>query len=391
MKMLLYLADMVRGDLFNPVNGKSFLEKHLSEQGGIYWNNAFTPAPDTPRSVACLLSGMYPKGHGVSTRGCGLLESFDSGNPSLFKLISDSGIPVGVWRSQKEIEENFWLPKDCLDSVEQFSKKQDVVKWIGNKEDFLLYRHENSYHNLVHFAKNFKNPHKVGLDTVYYDFIETQKISDFDSIWFFSDHGCIFPRESSDSKDLLNDNRTKIALFKLEKEGPQRVIKNNKLCAIFDLYPTILRQMGISFKNIGIDGLDLNSKSEHSQIWIDDWLSLYPGDFEIPSLYVKKNLDSTVMYIDGDFFLKSTNNELIELDSRDKNQLEIDFNNQFTHFRLARNTQRRGVTINQYAESNKRQIVDIIFYFIPNFVRFIQAKKVVLNLLVKNYTFKFRR
>ena len=149
--------------------------------------------------------------------------------------------------------------------------------------------------------------------------------------------------------------------------------------------------MGISIKNTSIDGIDLNSKSEHSEIWIDDWLSLLPGDFEIPSLYVKKNLESTIMYIEGDFFLKSPNNVLNKLDNRDKNQLEIDFNNQFTHFRLARNTQRRRFQIEQYEQSEKPKISSIIYYFFPNFLRYIQAKKIKSNLFIKKYIYKFVR
>lgn len=64
MKILFLLCDMLRANLLKTFNTDIKKRVHrllVWEVGGEYFTNCYTPAPDTPRSLACLYSGKYLK------------------------------------------------------------------------------------------------------------------------------------------------------------------------------------------------------------------------------------------------------------------------------------------------------------------------------------------
>ena len=70
MKILFLFCDMLRANKLKIINTdiKRFtsLDKWLLKFGGTIYKKCYTPAPDTPRSLACLYSGRYPIRNGCS-------------------------------------------------------------------------------------------------------------------------------------------------------------------------------------------------------------------------------------------------------------------------------------------------------------------------------------
>lgn len=71
MKILLAFFDMIRVDhiqMYNPQAEKTVFDTMFQKIGGTLFSKCYTPAPDTPRSLACLWSGYVPSNNGCDTR-----------------------------------------------------------------------------------------------------------------------------------------------------------------------------------------------------------------------------------------------------------------------------------------------------------------------------------
>ena len=303
MKILLYLADMVRGDLFNPKSGLSYIEQYFKKTGGTYWLNTFTPSPDTPRSTACLFSGNNVVDNGISLRSFSLADSFGKEQISLFKSLANNGIANAIWREKVEIDQGIWLPGDSLNCVEQFSDRKDLAEWIPEGKDVFVYRHDNTYHRVMDQIPIIRNPHKVGLNLVFKNFLDTVSLADWDAIWFVSDHGCILPKEPKEPREMLNRNRTNIPLYLWRKKDVNLDLKTD-LQSIIDLYPTIHHQFNIKMST-KVSGRNLLLKECHETIWMDDYGSFYPLDNELPNVYAERTVNKVTIFYENQFWYKS--------------------------------------------------------------------------------------
>ena len=71
MKILMIFVDMLRAINQNVCNDEvpwNRLDDALSKFGGIVYSNCYSPAPDTPRGLASIWTGTYPKVNGCDTR-----------------------------------------------------------------------------------------------------------------------------------------------------------------------------------------------------------------------------------------------------------------------------------------------------------------------------------
>jgi hypothetical protein len=342
---------MVRGDLFDPEGGNLLIEKYLSNKGGTWWPNAFTPAPETPRGTACMFSGNYPKENGVTMRGLGLREAFLRNHPSLFRSLVTQGVRVGVWREEKEIREGIWLPGDCLDGIQQFSDFGSAQIWANNSGDALLYRHDNAYHGVVDAisSESRAEVHSIGLDRVFPAFVEAVELLDWDIIWFVSDHGCKLTGDSVSGIDMLDRDRTNISLYLWEKNEPdQNIIKDDRLCSIFDLYPTIHRQFNRKVPEIYSPALDLQGESTHKVIWLEDYTSLLPGSHEHPDLFGERTENGLTICFEGELWFKSDAEKVWYSAEHRRDDLILQMRTVFTDFERATMISRRSKAINQY-------------------------------------------
>ena len=63
MRILALFLDMIGGEyinICNPEEKSTSFDKLIRDIGGKVYTNCYTPAPDTPRSSACMWTGVYP-------------------------------------------------------------------------------------------------------------------------------------------------------------------------------------------------------------------------------------------------------------------------------------------------------------------------------------------
>ena len=71
MKILILFVDMLRPNRFGIYNEQikeNLIDDFVKNLGGDLYQNCFSPAPDTPRSMACFYSGQTPINNKCDTR-----------------------------------------------------------------------------------------------------------------------------------------------------------------------------------------------------------------------------------------------------------------------------------------------------------------------------------
>ncbi len=286
-------------------------------------------------------------------RGLGLREAFSRSQPSLFSSLVSQGVQVGIWREEKEIREGIWLPGDCLGDVQQFSDIGSAKMWAENQEDLILYRHDNAYHQVVDAIpqESRANVHAIGLDHLFPGFHEAVELLDWDIIWLVSDHGCKLKGDSMSGMDMLDRDRTNISLFLWEKNMPnQKVTKDARLCSIFDLYPTIHRQLNLKVPEFYSPALDLQGEKKHEVIWLEDYTSLFPSDHEIPNLFGERTEKGLTVYFEDELWFKLDGDSKWSRAEHRRAELIPLMRNVFADFERAIMVSRRRKSINLYNE-----------------------------------------
>lgn len=186
---------------------ESSLENVLSNLGGIHFANCYSPAPDTPRTLATVFTGLPPSENGCDRRdkwpGHNLVRNVDS----VFKLAIEHGFRVSALLSEKETSTDRFLPEDCRKQVRTFSCVDDLLQSIrlDSSSHELIFVQDNDCHYSVsdHFA--FTAGHSLGMTRVAKNL---QYVLDglgkdcLDSIVIFSDHG-FAPFRLFDRRDTL--------------------------------------------------------------------------------------------------------------------------------------------------------------------------------------------
>ena len=251
------------------------IDTFFEELGGTLYTNCFTPAPDTPRSLACMQSGLYPHFNGCDSRvkwpkfflKSSINTIFDIMNNNQFKqifYIPKHTYEIGPFNSKAYEYGSYFHDKNLfkkeLDSNLKFNSNffahfhiQDyhwcIDDYGANKKAFIF-----GANHLVDFTKELLN----GVD-----------INDFDYIFIYSDHGHKFWNEHRYESNLmmLNEDRTNILMF-IRKKNETNFNINKKLCSIIDMYPTISEIL--DFKNFDSQGISFFSKKEHPYVVIED-------------------------------------------------------------------------------------------------------------------------
>jgi hypothetical protein len=278
MKILFIFWDMARIDLlntYNEHNKETSIDKFLNTIGGTLYTNCYTPAPDTPRSLACMQTGLYPFKNGCDSR-IKWPKFFLNDVPTIFDLFH-----------KKDFEQLFFMTKIHYD-VGPFNEKfESYGKVFHNNEKFINKVNDNlrtdkdlfAYISLqdYHWAIDEIGSNDEGVEigqnkVVSYtnDFFDKVNIDDFDYVITFSDHGHKRDIEfySENKLELLNSNRTKILMHVREK-NQEKLNINTKLCSILDLYST-MEELLLLNSNYNTDGISLLSQEEHDNIILED-------------------------------------------------------------------------------------------------------------------------
>ena len=188
--------------------------------GGTVFRNCYSPAPDTPRSLACLYTGLLPKNNGCTTRirwpeyylkhdVPTVFSSFLNDGYSLFTTFSESRLNVGILPPGIRDEST-----DLLGLPQLVERRDEVMM----HENVLLFVDLQDYHACVDDFGSLGRAHRCGdrqlslaFDKVFQDY----SVDDFDVILVLSDHGCKLSGDKryQEPHYLPFDDRSKIVMF----------------------------------------------------------------------------------------------------------------------------------------------------------------------------------
>ena len=251
MKILIVFIDMVRVDhlnIYNPQARECLLDKRLVEIGGTVFTCCYSPGPDTPRSMACMQTGLYPHFNGCDTRIRWPKYFIKDGIDTIWDHAVAKGMKVNLCCNKNETITGFFNAKES-DKITFFFSPKEFANKAEFSEDSLSFIGIPDMHTAIGDYKATDYAFKKGDEIVelYFErFIKKDFISQFDYTIIFSDHGYQSEQERNSMKstlELLDDSRNQLLMF-VHKMGDTGIIKDSRLASMVDLYATVEKLIG---------------------------------------------------------------------------------------------------------------------------------------------------
>ncbi len=279
MKIFILFIDMFRPNLLNTWDEKneiSEIDRWMKKMGGIVYTNCWTPSPDTPRSLNAVWSGRYPKFNGCDTRI--KYPKYNSYYPdkNFLRVFKNNGYDLNIFINYNpgvvgELpedfdDENVWKDGRRIQSFLENLKLSDDSLTLVMFDDFHYALDDFNYteegrklgnHLLISAIEMIEE--KVGFDS-------------FDSVLFFSDHGYKRDIDKNIGKQVLGqlgEDRSKVFLYLNGQGINDSLTKNNKLCSIMDIGPTLCDICNIEVP-FDVDGYSLFKSDEYDYIVLND-------------------------------------------------------------------------------------------------------------------------
>lgn len=273
MRVLFLFCDSLRADRLRTVNPSigvaSPIDRWMERLGGICFANAYTPGPDTARSIASFYTGLYPRRHGcrkVAQSPGFYLET----EQHLFRTLLEVGYELTCFLAPFSHKDGF-LPRDTAERTQifyDFSAATAAVSANRAERQVVLLCFDDC-HDAVLEADDYYEG-EARLSNALEQFFGQVAPDHFDKIILFSDHGCALEEREFERLNLLNDNRTQIALF-VHERGARTLERRDELVTIMDIYPTVADWLGVQLQS-PIDGTSLlQARSDRYIVIEDDW------------------------------------------------------------------------------------------------------------------------
>ena len=273
-------CDMLRSNTLKTINQslkrETEFDKWLNDIGGCTYINSFTPAPDTPRSLACFYTGLYPKNNGCTTRIQWPKYYLHKNKETIFKYFHKNDYKIHTNFSNNEIETGYLTEEDAK-YINNYLSFLDLIESIKNNhknKKELFFINLQDYHYCISDYSSLSLGAKEGnkkLVEVLKLFFENFDKDSFDYTFIFSDHGCKLQNDKLNPHHdylLLNDNRSKIFMH-MRKKNDKHLIIDKRLRTIMDIYPTVIDLINNDSKK-DLDGISLLKKESHKFIVMED-------------------------------------------------------------------------------------------------------------------------
>ena len=278
MKVLMIFIDMLRAVNQNVCNQKAprnRLDEALEKFGGIVYSNCYSPSPDTPRGLASIWTGCYPKINGCDQRikypGYFLNDNLDN----LWKLFRRTNLELNLFITTGcigvgELPKNFNFEKTTLFGDDNLINFCDSVQIKDNSVTYVVL---NDYHHIIGDTQSKLS----GLNHLYdvvgreVDLIYDKLIgNNFDIVVIFSDHGCLL---EGDTEGIGSRGRIQTYLqIWVKNMGMDKIVRDNRLCSCMDLFPTMAYLLK-GFVLNRIDGLNLFTTRGHDFLILEDYFN----------------------------------------------------------------------------------------------------------------------
>ena len=213
MKILLVFIDMIRVDhlsLYNDNMEKTSLDLFFENLGGTILTNCYTPAPDTPRSIACLQSGLLPYLNGCDSRVKWPRYFMKPNIETIFDIAVGLGYKVNLCATKSDIETGLFKFKEN-ENISIFTTIEDFTDTVHLSENTLSLIAIDDYHSAIDDYGGTSLGIKEGQKVILYslnNFLTPDIVNKYDYSFFFSDHGHALHSEivmQKNKLELLSD------------------------------------------------------------------------------------------------------------------------------------------------------------------------------------------
>lgn len=267
MRILALFLDMIGGEyinICNPEEKSTSFDKLIRDIGGKVYTNCYTPAPDTPRSSACMWTGVYPRENNCNIRVKWPKRDLNPDIDNIWKVLKDLNYRVNIFicpgTDTLGLMPLYGSEHIYRDSVYQFMENVEVSEDSFNfiyLPDVHYILGEKAYCDMKEAMDFVTDILRQILD--YYGGADY-----FDYIMMFSDHG--FQKEHEEH--LLSKSRTHTFLFERNK-GDKEIRYDVQLRSNMDIFPTLCEKIGYIIKN-NIDGMSLSVAKGHEYLLMED-------------------------------------------------------------------------------------------------------------------------
>ena len=262
MKILYIFCDMLRAERLQSVNPqikeKTPIDRYFERLGGTCFTNAYTPAPDTSRSLACFQTGLMPNKNGCRKYVQYAADYLET-DEHIFKTLYQQGYKIHALVTPFGPERGDYA-HDFFDYVTPYYDFRRAIEAIKkcNSEKQVTYLVIDDYHDAIDISATLWG-HKTGqkhLSNAFSILFDEIPVDYFDDIFIFSDHGCTLDIDYPNPRiNKLNDYLSKITLF-WHRKGDSTLKKDNHIVSILDIYPTTLEILKLK-PTANIDGVSL--------------------------------------------------------------------------------------------------------------------------------------
>lgn len=270
MKILSIFIDMLSADRLNICNSDTKItnmDRLLSFLGGTVYTKTYTPAPDTPRSSACMWTGLYPKKNGCNCRIKWPKDDINYSVDNIWKAFYDKKYKVNVFIDRCSLE--LGLIPLC---GEENIFCGCISDWYNNliiEENSFTFLYLQDLHMILdecHYSEQGFVEGEAFQTQIVEEFINHFGADIFDYILMYSDHG--FRSAENSEKHVLSKSRVKTFMY-LRKKGQSELVFDKELRSNLDIMPTICEM--IEFKNDNeVNGISLLSTEGHKYVFIED-------------------------------------------------------------------------------------------------------------------------
>ena len=250
------------------------LDDSLAKFGGIVYSNCYSPAPDTPRGLASIWSGSYPKFNGCDARIRYPKYFLDKSLDNMWRLFKRKNLALNLFVKKGNLKFGI-LPEEATDNNcncfddDDLKRFLDSVQISDNSATFIALEDYHLVLDDIHYRLSGLNRlyELVGgeIDLIFDKLGRDQ----FDTVLIFSDHGCML---EGDVGGLSHKGRIQTYLqLWIKNSGTDNFVRSDKFCSCMDIFPTMAFLLNDLILN-RIDGLNLLTNNIHPFLVIEDYL-----------------------------------------------------------------------------------------------------------------------
>lgn len=268
-KILMLFIDMLGGQYLQTCNEnakKTEMDKLFQEMGGTVYKKCYSPAPDTPRSSACMWTGLYPKKNLCDLRLRWPEGSLNRNVENIWTVLQKKKYTVNVFicKSTREMGMIPFTGKENIyeESIYQFMREVKVTEDSFNfiyLPDLHYILDETAYQEWGFEEGEIFQTKLIREILDYYDADNC-----FDYVLMCSDHGV----QIHDVSHIICDERANTFMF-LKKKGDVDLCVDEKLRSNLDVFPTVCDLLEYTYLD-EVDGKSLLDKEGHPYIFIED-------------------------------------------------------------------------------------------------------------------------